>query len=40
MKPLVLTAAAALLCALAAPAALADPAVTGYPSSIASTGDS
>ena len=40
MKPLVLTAAAALLCALAVPAALADPAVTGYPSSIASTGDS
>src|SRR5215208_994843 len=40
MKPLVLTAAAALLCALAVPTALADPAVTGYPSSIASTGDS
>ncbi len=40
MKPLVLTALVALLCALAAPAALADPSVTGYPSSIASTGDS
>src|SRR6266496_5270402 len=39
MKPLVLI-VAALVCVLAAPAAIADPAVTGYPSSIASTGDS
>jgi hypothetical protein len=40
MKPLVLAAVVAVSCALAAPAALADPAVTGYPNSIASTGDS
>jgi hypothetical protein len=39
MKPLVLI-VAALVCVLAAPAAIADPALTGYPSSIASTGDS
>jgi hypothetical protein len=39
MKPLVLI-VVALVCALAAPAAIAEPAVTGYPSSIASTGDS
>jgi lysophospholipase L1-like esterase len=40
VKPLVLAAVAAVSCALAAPAAFADPAVTGYPNSIASTGDS
>src|SRR3954447_15565284 len=39
MKPLVL-AVVALVGALAAPAASAEPAITGYPSSIASTGDS
>jgi lysophospholipase L1-like esterase len=39
MKPFALI-AAAWICALAAPAAMADPAVTGYPNSIASTGDS
>lgn len=40
MKPLVLAVLVAVSCALAAPAARAEPAVTGYPSSIASTGDS
>src|SRR5215208_8521943 len=39
MKPLVLI-VVAVSCALAAPAAFAEPAVTGYPSSMASTGDS
>src|SRR5215210_4415077 len=39
MKSLVLT-AAALLSALVVPAAVADSSVVGYPSSIASTGDS
>ena len=36
MKALVLTVAAAALCALAVPIAVADPALTGYPNSIAS----
>ena len=40
MKALALTIAAAALCALAVPVAVADPALTAYPSSIASTGDS
>ena len=40
MKPLVFLAAVVAACALAVPAALAEPAFTGYPSSIASTGDS
>ncbi len=40
MKPLAVIATAAALCAVVAPVAVADPAVTGYPSSIASTGDS
>ncbi len=40
MKPLAVTAAVVVFCAFVAPAAVADPAVTGYPSSIASTGDS
>jgi lysophospholipase L1-like esterase len=40
MKALVLTVVAAALCALAVPVAVADPALTGYPTSIASTGDS
>jgi hypothetical protein len=40
VKAFVLTVAAAALCALAVPVAVADPAVTGYPSSMASTGDS
>ena len=40
MKALVLTVVAAALCALAVPVAVADPALTGYPSSMASTGDS
>jgi len=40
MRGLALTIAAAALCALAVPVAVADPALTGYPSSIASTGDS
>jgi hypothetical protein len=40
MKALVITVVAAALCALAVPVAVADPALTGYPNSIASTGDS
>src|SRR5262245_26410164 len=40
MKPFAFFAAAVAACALAAPAALAEQAFTGYPSSIASTGDS
>jgi len=40
MKPFAFVAAAVAACALAVPAALAEPAFTGYPSSIASTGDS
>jgi lysophospholipase L1-like esterase len=40
MKALVLTVVVAALCALAVPVAVADPPLTGYPNSIASTGDS
>ncbi|MFL5935595.1 MAG: GDSL-type esterase/lipase family protein [Gaiellaceae bacterium] len=40
MKALVLAVVVAALCALAVPVAVADPALTGYPKSIASTGDS
>ena len=40
MKGLVLAVFVAALCALAVPFAVADPALTGYPDSMASTGDS